>query len=78
MWLRARAKELAVVIAGAAGAAGVNWVDVDSAFEGHELCTSKPWVNSLQVRNHLFSFHPNDDGNAEIAKRVSAAIKRDT
>ena len=56
----------------------IDELEVACAFEGHELCTSKPWVNSLQVRNHLFSFHPNDDGNAEIAKRVSAAIKRET
>ena len=54
------ADELSGVIAGRAAAAGFTYIDVRSAFAGHGICASSPWINafSLSVR----AFHPNAAG----------------
>jgi lysophospholipase L1-like esterase len=71
--LRGVAHELDEVIAAAARSAGVEYVNIESSFAGHELCTAQPWVNGLELP-YSGSFHPNALGQRELAALVSAAI----
>jgi lysophospholipase L1-like esterase len=54
------ADHLASVIAGRAGAAGATYVDVRSAFAGHGVCASSPWLNGLTLNSS--AYHPNANG----------------
>jgi lysophospholipase L1-like esterase len=71
--MRQLVHELDETIASAAAASGVTYVDVESAFAGHELCTPEPWVRgvSLDIR---MSFHPTGPGQEVLARDVSAAV----
>ncbi len=82
-WMNAKARQLDNVIGDSAKAAGVEYVDMYQAFEGHEVCgDSDPWINDLMI-HHLSgvapspepeSFHPNQEGNQEFARRVDAYL----
>jgi lysophospholipase L1-like esterase len=67
-WFRARTRELNDTIQKAALAAGVRYVDVETAFEddaadNHELCAANAWViNPLDRENGDSWFHPNQFG----------------
>lgn len=41
------------------------------SFEGHELCTGNPWIQSLGGKA---PYHPTDAGQSAIAKQVVAAL----
>ena len=50
-------------IAGAAGAAGAEYVDVRAAFAGHGINSADPWINlDLQNLTSPDNFHPNAKG----------------
>ena len=54
---------------------GVNYVDVSSAFEGHEVCSSSP--NVVPPATTLATsgwFHPNVAGQQKLATLVAAAM----
>lgn len=67
------------------GATNIEFVDVSSALEGHEIGTDDPWIHDLDLgvdggdwtkpvsRN---SFHPTADGQAAIAQLVEQQIRR--
>lgn len=62
-----------------ARSAGVNieFVDVRSAFAGHEVCTKDPWLNGL-LREGFgvspFSFHPNAKGHQQYLAALEASL----
>ncbi len=70
-WLRAKADRLGAVVRRAAEEAGAGYVDVATAFAGHEACTPEPWVEGVAVPQVALSFHPNAAGHVELARLVS-------
>ena len=75
-YLNGRTRALNAAIAGAADAAGAEFVDVTEAFDGAELrCTGKTYMNRLRLQEKLFpaSFHPNAAGQERLAQVVAAA-----
>lgn len=64
-------------IAGAAKATGVTFVNTYDAFDGHELCTSDPWLNHALFggfNRQQQSFHPTAAGQAAFANAVGAIL----
>lgn len=80
-WLNEMARLLNATTRRAAREAGVEYVDVYAALDGHELGTDEPWIHGvgLDVENasvlDMASFHPDDRGQAAIARRVEGAIR---
>jgi lysophospholipase L1-like esterase len=68
-------RQLDADIQTAAASVGATYVNVLSAFSGHELCSASPDVvsplSTLKTQNW---FHPNPDGQQQIASLVAAAI----
>lgn len=73
-WLIATQKHLNQVVRTAAATAGVNLLDEEAAFAGHVLCTSQPYVNSLDIQKPTYSFHPNADGYRKEAVDLEARL----
>jgi lysophospholipase L1-like esterase len=59
----ALADSLDQVIAMHAAADGVTYRSAISAFTGHAVCSSSPWVNGLNLLNTGESYHPTRSGN---------------
>lgn len=78
-WIRARTAQLDAVIKKAAAAAGVQVLDVQNAFSGHEICTGTPgpkgsWVNGIQFSDLHYWFHPNQYGQQKLAAALLARV----
>lgn len=75
-WLRAKTSELDSVIRDAAVADGVNVIDEENAFAGHEVCSQNPYAIDLQLSpdRRSYSFHPNGGGHGQLALDVSRAV----
>jgi lysophospholipase L1-like esterase len=68
------------VIASASRFAGVKYVDVSHALDGHRFCQRHPWVNGLRAGDDIpssniplvanESFHPTREGQSAIAATV--------
>jgi lysophospholipase L1-like esterase len=52
------------VLAAHAAADGVTYQSAISAFTGHAVCSSSPWVNGLNIFNTGESYHPNRTGHS--------------
>lgn len=50
----------------------VEFVDVGSAFAGHELCTATPWVHGVDAGPS--ALHPTVEGYVAIGKAIAAAL----
>lgn len=80
-WLNETARLLNDTTRAAAREAGVEYVDVHSTLDGHELGTADPWIHDLsfEVENasllDMDTFHPGDRGQAAIARRVEHTIR---
>lgn len=80
-WLNEMARLLNDTTRAAAREAGVEYVDVYAALDGHELGTQDPWIHHVgfEVENasvlDMDSFHPGDRGQAAIARRVEHTIR---
>lgn len=61
--VNAAANELSTIIAGRAAAAGATYEDVRDNFSGHEVCTSSPWINGINLGSLVESYHPNAAGH---------------
>lgn len=75
--LNAVADELSRVIEKQAHEARFQYVDVRDEFDGHAICTPKPYINTLIPPPSMWfvdSFHPNRDGYAAYAREVSASL----
>jgi lysophospholipase L1-like esterase len=49
-------------------------VDSRSDFAGHEVCSSAPWINALELSNQVYSFHPNSIGQQQFAGLFEAQL----
>lgn len=58
-------------IAAAAKATGAHLVDVASAFRGHDMCSTTPWIENLAAEG---AEHPNVTGYTHMASMVAKAI----
>lgn len=58
----------------AAAEAGVNYVDISNAFEGHEICTADPYAYG-RTSEGKGSFHPNSKGHQLIGEIIANQIK---
>lgn len=53
----------------------VHFVDPRTAFSGHELCTSDPYLNHIDLSTgHKGSYHPNQEGQLAYVNVLSNAI----
>jgi hypothetical protein len=60
----ALADELDDVIRAHAQSSGVTYQSAIGAFSGHEVCSSSPWLNGLNLFNTGESYHPNRAGHS--------------
>lgn len=68
--MRAVTSQINSVLARAAAAAGVSYVSTLNALQGHELCTTDSWVNSVGPFGGSGRGHPTAQGQAMIAAAV--------
>jgi GDSL-like Lipase/Acylhydrolase family len=65
---RAKANQLAdgvdALTSQRAAAAGATYQSAISAFSGHAVCSTAPWLNGLNLFNTVESYHPNRNGNS--------------
>jgi lysophospholipase L1-like esterase len=62
------------VIASAARSAGVDFIDSRSAFAGHEICDSIPWLHSLDITEPGASYHPTAAGQTAYLSVLNNSI----
>ncbi|MGH9132022.1 MAG: fibronectin type III domain-containing protein [Acidimicrobiales bacterium] len=86
-WLIEKEAQLDLVIEQAVSSASaqahglIHFVDLSQAFDGHELCSGgTEWFNGNPVlqtveRHQQFVFHPNVQGQAQMASYLAAVIK---
>ena len=70
-WLNGHLNHLNQVIKGQAEAAGTTYVDVQNAFQGHEVCTLEPWSTGWNRDNWRWSYHPNRRGHQALAEALA-------
>jgi hypothetical protein len=63
--LNQAADELDDTIGAAAQQYGFTWVDVRSAFDGHQICDSDSWLHSVNWLDIDESYHPTATGHAD-------------
>jgi lysophospholipase L1-like esterase len=76
-YLNRRTETLNAGIRQAARSVDVEFVDVEDAFDGHELrCSGMTYMNRLKPLSRLrpSSFHPNAAGHARLAEVVAARV----
>jgi PKD repeat protein len=82
-WVRDRTHQLNGIIRQAASAAGVDVLDVESAFTDHLLCgpVGQVWANNLTPdlprtaeNESFYSFHPNRAGQNRIASLLASKV----
>jgi lysophospholipase L1-like esterase len=76
-YLNRRTETLNAGIRQAARSVDVEFVDVEDAFDGHELrCSGMTYMNRLKPLSRLrpSSFHPNAAGHARLAEVVAAQV----
>lgn len=69
------AAALAATIERAATSASVEFINLEAAFAGHELCTTEPWVNPFTLTNLTASLHPTAAGQQRLADLVAAELR---
>ena len=78
VYLNEKTLRLDHAVADAAREAGVDFVDVYDAFDGHELrCGTRGYLNPLvaTVKNLVESFHPTREGYARLAAVVARQLR---
>jgi hypothetical protein len=61
----------------AARRTGTTYVDMYAASRGHDICSTRPWVNgAVTVREKALAFHPFAAGMRADARAVLAALGR--
>nr|WP_253945395.1 SGNH/GDSL hydrolase family protein [Nocardioides sp. zg-DK7169] len=71
-------RRLADVERRVARSAGVAYVDLYAASEGHDICSDRPWVNGrATVPGHALAYHPLEAGQRAAARLVLDALERD-
>jgi lysophospholipase L1-like esterase len=62
------------VIASAARAADVEFVDSRPAFDGHEICDGTPWLHSVDITEPGASYHPTSAGQTAYLAMLNTVI----
>jgi lysophospholipase L1-like esterase len=74
-WFNSMEIDLNGVLKQAAQANGATFVDTFSSSIGHDACQgSNAWVNGLLPTSAAFPLHPNQTGEANMAKQVEGAL----
>jgi lysophospholipase L1-like esterase len=73
-WINEEAKKMDDVIKKAAKAQRFTYVDLYDSFNGHELCTSQPYLNSARPLDKQESYHPNVAGQARFANLLRPSL----
>ncbi len=77
-WINHEITSLNEVIRKAAEAANVSYIDPTDTLQGHELCSSSPWINNAKGevvgKHRIESYHPNANGHIAIAEAVKGAV----
>ena len=61
-------------IQAAAVASGAVFVDVETAFAGHGIGSSSPWINDFNIFRSTDGFHPNATGYTAYATEIRKVI----
>ncbi len=61
--LNQTADQLNAVISAAAAGVGATFANPTTAFTGHAVCDSSPWINNVNILSLSESFHPNRAGH---------------
>ncbi|HSE09823.1 MAG TPA: SGNH/GDSL hydrolase family protein [Nocardioidaceae bacterium] len=68
-------RTLNTALARAARRAGVEFIDMYAASEGHDVCSDEAWVNGRRtVRGEALAFHPFAEGMEAVADEVVDAL----
>lgn len=60
----------------AATAAGVTWIDLWSVSQGHDICSSDPWINGATNRPGVAAaYHPLRAEQDEVTKLIRQAVE---
>ena len=76
--------DLNTMLQAAAANAGVGFIDIHDATDGHEICSSDPYINGIRPGNDIFgvggneSFHPNEKGHNAFAPVIAEEIQAAT
>ena len=74
-WFNSMEIDLNTVLRQTAQANGATFVDTFSSSIGHDACQgSNAWVNGLLPTSAAFPLHPNQTGEANMAKQVEGAL----
>jgi lysophospholipase L1-like esterase len=74
-WFNSMEIDLNTVLQQTAQANGATFVDTFSSSIGHDACQgSNAWVNGLLPTSAAFPLHPNQTGEANMAKQVEGAL----
>ena len=74
-WFNSIEIDLNGVLSQAAKANGATYVDTFSSSVGHDACQgSNAWVNGLLPTSAAYPLHPNQTGEANMAKQIEGAL----
>jgi lysophospholipase L1-like esterase len=75
-WMRSILTErLNRAVQRAAVAARAEYVDMEPASKGHELCTARPWINGVNEVPGAAGMHPFPEEGEAVAAAVTAAVR---
>jgi len=77
-WFNTMEIDLNSVLAQAAQANGATYVDTFLSSIGHDACAgSNAWVNGVLPTSAAYPLHPNEAGEANMARQVEGALDKD-
>jgi PKD repeat protein len=77
-WINQKIHDMDAMIRESAIAAGIEYVNTEDAFTGHELCSGNGQpqaANSVNTVDKEYSFHPNPLGHQLLAQAVETELK---
>jgi hypothetical protein len=75
LWVNYKIHQLNTVIAASARSMGLQYVDIENAPDGHELCKDDPgFLNGIVPTKLVESFHPTSYGHSVIASYLRSAL----
>jgi hypothetical protein len=75
LWINYKIHQLNFVVAASARSMGLQYVDIEDAPEGHELCEDGPgFLNGITPSKLVESFHPTSYGHGVIADFLRGAL----
>ncbi|TWS22892.1 SGNH/GDSL hydrolase family protein [Tsukamurella sputi] len=75
-WMRSVLTErLNRAVQRAAATEHVEYIDMEPASRGHELCTAQPWINGVHEVPRAAALHPFPEEGEAVAAAVTAAVR---